>query len=195
MGDGGEQGALAVHQVSGVDLGLADEPVHRGRDAGESEIELGLPGLRAGRLHGGLGTLLPGERGLVVLAGDRVLVHQRLEPGHVLAGPAQLRLGAREPASRLRDRDLERPWIDGVEELTVLDEGPLGEVDAIEVPVHARPDLHLLGPPRLAGELGVDRDVLLRYDDRLDLGGRRRRGGRLSAADEEDRSEDSNERA
>ena len=170
-----QRAAALAHQRPRIDLGLADEAVRRRRDHGVAELDLGRFDGRLRGVDAGHGRALVGHRGLVLLARDRVLRHQRLEPHDVLAGAGELRFGFGELAAGLGELRLERGAIEGVEALPARDHRTLLELDGLQVAGDAGADLDLGVAARFADRLEIDRNVLL--EDGRDLH-RGRRGGR-----------------
>ena len=75
----------------------------------------------------GLGALVEG------LLGDRLIAHQLLAAGEVRFREREIRLRLRQIGVRLVERSLERPLVDGEEQISLLDHLAVFERDLFEV--------------------------------------------------------------
>ena len=142
LGDDRDAGGVAgADVVADVDRAQADPSRHRRDDPGVAEIE--ARGVLVGAVDDErrLELLDRGRLGVDVLAGDRVLAEQGLVALQLHPAVLELGLVAHARADRLLQGDLERPRIDGREQLALLHHLPFGEGDRGQ---HARD----LGPHR-----------------------------------------------
>ncbi len=131
-------GRAAGHQVAGRDAAVADAAGDRRAQLGELEIELGLAHRGLARQHRGFGVALGLGALLEDLLGDGPLAHQLLAAREVAFRIDQVRFRLGEVGARLLERVLERPLVDGEQEIALLDHLTVGEMHAFEVAGHAR---------------------------------------------------------
>src|SRR6185312_17343351 len=169
--DGREQRGIAAsaarHEVAGRDAPVAYTAGDGRTQLGEFHIQLGLADRRlvgadgSQRITVGLRALLES------LVGDGLVAHELLAAVEV--GFRECDVGFRlfQIRARLIDRVLERPLVDGEQEIALPDDLPILEIDAGEIARHARADFD-----------GIDRDeaadIFVVIDDRA-LGRRRNR--------------------
>ena len=82
-----------------------------------------------------LGALVEG------LLGDGAVAHELLGAFEIGFGEGQIGLGLRQSAARLGDRVLERPLVDGEQQIALLDHLAVAEMDLIEIARDARAHL------------------------------------------------------
>ena len=114
----------------------------------------------------GLRALLEG------LLGDGLVAHQLLAAREIGLGKGQIGFGLRQIGARLVERVLERPLVDGEQQIALLDDLPVLEMHAVEIARNARAHFHRIDRGEAADifvEIG-DRAL-----DRLGDGDRRRR--------------------
>ena len=109
------------------------------------------------------------------LLGDGALAHQRLRALQVGLGEGEIGLRLRQIGAHLIERVLERPAVDGEQQIALLDDLAVLEMDLVEIAGHARADLDRVHRDEAP-------DILVLIDDgaldrlRHRHGGRRRRG-------------------
>ena len=114
----------------------------------------------------GLRALLEG------LVGDGLVAHQLLAAREIGFGEGEIRFRLRQIGARLIERVLERPLVDGEQQIALLDDLPVLEMHAVEIAGDARAHLDRIDRGEAADifvEIG-DRAL-----DRLGDGDRRRR--------------------
>ena len=96
------------------------------------------------------------------LVGDDLALDQRPAAHHVEVGVLHLGGGGKQLGLGLLQRALERPRIDGKQQIALLDDLPILEADVVEVARNARPYLDGLGGIEAAGVFVPLDDVALR---------------------------------
>ena len=147
-------------------------PFDRRAQFGEFDVELGLAHRRLVVVDGGL-RVAEGLRALLEdLIGDGLVVHQLLAARIVGLGEREIGFGLRQIGARLIERVLERPLVDGEQQIALLDDLPVLEMYAVEIAGDARAHLHRIDRGEAADIFVVIGDRAL---DRLGDGDRRRR--------------------
>ena len=75
------------------------------------------------------------------LLGDRLVAHQLLAAGEIGFGEGEIGARLREIGAHLVERDLERPVVDGEQEIALLHHLPVGEMNFREIAGDARAHL------------------------------------------------------
>ena len=161
------------HHIAWRYAAVADAAVHRRAQFGELEIELGLAQRRLGAADGGLRIAERLRALLKGLFGDGLCRHQRLAALEIGFGIGKIGLRRRQIGARLGDRVLERPLVDGEQQIAFLDHLPVLEMHAVEIAGDARAYLH-----RIDGDEAADIFVEIgdgALDGRCDGHRRRRR--------------------
>ena len=165
-------GGAAGDQVAGRDPPVADAAVDRRAQFGEFDVERRLTHGRLVVVHGGL-RVAEGLRALLEdLVGDGLVVHQLLAARVVGLGEGEIGFGLRQIGARLIERVLERPLVDGEQQIALLDDLPVLEMHAVEIAGDARAHLHRIDCGKAADIFVVIGDGSF---DRLGDGDRRRR--------------------
>ena len=172
----------AAHQVAGRDEMRADPPGERRGDTRELEVE---PRVHDGRLGGVDGGLLAALVGGTLVHGFR-----RAELGSLeLLRPPELRLGQRllglrglQLCDALVEPDLERPRVDGEEQIALVHDLPVLERDRGQDAADLRPQFDAIHRGELAEKAaaGLHRPLQRQADGHLRRRGRR--GGRVFAS-------------
>ena len=116
-------------------------PVDRRAQLGELEVELGLPHRRLLRRDRRLGDAL-GLRALVEgLLGDGLVAHELLAAREIGLGEGEVGSRLRQIGARLVERVLERPLVDGEQQVALLDHLPVLEMHLVEIAGDARAHL------------------------------------------------------
>ena len=136
------------------------------------EIELGLPHRRLIGADGGLRVAVGLRALLESLVGDGLVAHQLLAAVEVGLGVDQVGFGLLEIGARLIERVLERPLVDGEQQIALLDDLSVLEVDRIEIAGFARAHLDRIDRGKTADIFVV---IEQRALDRIGDGHRRRR--------------------
>ena len=129
-------GGVSGDEIARRHPAVADPAGHRSLQFGEFEIEGRLPHRRRlGRDRGlgdalGLGALVEG------LLGDGAFLDELRTAGEVGLGKGEIGLRLLEIALGLIERGLERPAVDGEQQIALFDHLPVGEMDAVEVAGH-----------------------------------------------------------
>ena len=134
------------------------------------------------RLHGGAGLLVGGLGVVVVLAADRVLLHQVGVACSLQPGGDQVGLGVRQGALRLVQRRLIGGRVDLVEHLAGANVGALDEKPRLDDAVHLRPHVGRQGRRGAARQLGGAGHRLRLHRHHADVGRPRGRRCRLLRA-------------
>ena len=171
----------AGDEVAGRHAAVADAAGDRRAKLGEFEIELGLAhrglvgGNRSGRTALGLGALVEG------LLGDGAVADKLLGALEIGFGESEIGLGLRQGAVRLRHGVLERPLVDGEQQIALLDHLAVAEMDLVEIARDAGADLDRIHRDEAADIFVLVGDAAL---DRLGHrhGRRRRRSTALRLA-------------
>ena len=143
--DGGEQrraaGSAAGDEIAGRHAAVADAAGDRRAQLGELQIELGLA-------HRGLvgrdrrrGAALRLRALIEGLLGDGAVAHELLGALEVGFGEGEIGLGLREIGARLVERVLERPLVDGEQQIALLDHLAVAEMHLVEIAGDARANL------------------------------------------------------
>ena len=90
------------------------------------------------------------------LLGDGLVVHQLLAAGEIGLGEGEIGARLREIGAHLVERDLERPVIDGEEQIALLHHLAVGEMNLRKIAGHPRADLD-----RIDGDEAADIFVLI----------------------------------
>ena len=174
----GAAAAAAGHQIAGRDPAVADAAVDGRAQLGEFQVELGLAHRR---LVGGdrrLGIAIGLRPLLEDLLGDRLVVDELLGAVEIGLGEDDIGLGLRQHGARLVERVLERPLVDGEQQVALVHQLAVLEMHAVEIAGDARAHLHGVHGDEAA-------DIFVIVGDRLlhrlghGHGRRRRRGGLL----------------
>ncbi len=143
LGDDGDARRVAgADVVADVDRAQADPAVHRRDDPGVGEVEAGAAFVGPVDDQGGLELLDRRGLGVDVLAGDRILAQQGLVALQLHPAVLEHGLVAHARSDRLLQRGLERPRIDGREQLPFLHHLAFGEGDRGDQPRDLRPHRH-----------------------------------------------------
>ncbi len=172
--DGGEQrrhaGDAAGDEIARRDAPVADPAGDRRAQFGELQVELGLLDRRLLRRDLGLRGAVRLRALIEQLLGDGALAHQRLRALQIGFGEGEISLRLRQIGARLIQRVLERPAVDGEQQVALLDDLAVLEMDLVEVAGHARADFDRLHRDEAP-------DILVLIDDGA-LDGLRHRDGR-----------------
>jgi len=183
--DGGEQrriaGGAAGDEIARRDSAVTDAAVDRRAQFGELHVELRLANGGVGRGKGGL-RVAEGLRALLEhLLGDGLFRDELLRALEISFGVRDVRFGLRQVGLRLVERNLERPLVDGEQEIALLHQLPVLEVDLVEIAGDTRAHFH-----RIHGGEAADIFVVVGNGAFRRLchghGRRRRRGGLLLRA-------------
>src|SRR6185369_3756614 len=135
--DCGEQrgvaGGAAGDQVAGRDTAVADAAVDLRPEFGELEIELGLADRRLGVAHRGLRVAIGLRALLEGLLGNGLVAHELLAAREVRFGIGEVRARLHQAGARLVEHVLERPLVDGEQEIALLDDLTVLEMHAVEI--------------------------------------------------------------
>ena len=140
---------------------VADAAGHRRAQFGELQVELGLPHRRLVGLHRRLGVALGLRALLEHLLGDGLVAQQLLAARMVGLGEDEVRARQREIGARLVERVLERPLVDGEQEVALLDDLAVVEMHAVEIAGHAGAHLDAIDRNESADIFVVVDDVAL----------------------------------
>ncbi len=127
------------------------------------------------RRHVGLCNALGLRALLEGLLADDIAAHQALGACQVGLGVGQVGFRLRQAGAGLIERVLERPAVDGEEQLAFLDHLAVLEVDAVEIARNAGPHLDGIDGHEPADILVLVDDCLGNRPCNCDLRGRRRR--------------------
>ena len=131
-----------------------------------------MPLDRGLRVAEGLRALLEG------LLGDGLVAHQLLAARRVGFGEGQIGLRLRQIGARLIERVLERPLVDGEQQVALLDHLPVLEMHAVEIAGHARAHFDRIHRDK-AADIFVDNRTTVRL---IGLAHRHRRRRRRAPA-------------
>ena len=183
--DGGEQRGVAAgaagHEIAGRHAAVADAAGDRRAQLGELEIELGLsaprPPAPATEASATRLAWVRWSKVCSVMVLSRTSCWAAREIGF---GEGEIGLRLREIGARLGERVLERPLVDGEQQIALLDHLAVREMDLVEIAGDAGAHLDRVDRDEAADIFVlVDDGALDRLGDRH---GRRRRRGRLLLA-------------
>ena len=168
--------------VPEIDQPEPDDARDGRRDAAVSEAELGAVDLGLIALDGRLILGYDDRLGIELLAGDRVVLDQRLIALQVDLGVSQARLVFGHLPIGLVEKDLERPGIDFHQEVAFADGLPFPKGDVDDLAVHPGPDGDRLERDHRAQPGEVDREVHAPRGGPDDRNGARGSSGRSPSA-------------
>ena len=132
--DGGEQRGVAAgaagDKIARRDAPVADAAVDRRAQFGEFQVELGLAHRRLVVADRGLGVAERLRALLEGLIGDGLVAHELLAARVVGFGKGEIGLRLHQIGARLIERVLERPLVDGEQQIALLDDLPVLEMHA-----------------------------------------------------------------
>ena len=167
----------ARHQIADRDAAVADAAVDRRAQLGELEVELGLtaPPPPAPRLR-------PRRRAWPACADrrsarDGLAAHKLLAAREIGFGEGKIGARLRQVGVRLLERDLERPAVDGEQQVALLHQLAVLEMDFLQITRDPRPHLDRIDGDKAADIFVLIDNGLLHRPRHRHRGRRRRRFG------------------